>query len=254
MEENLSIGSIVLLMNNENNIYKAMIVKKGIVEDNEQYDYLAIPYPYGFVGVDSFTLVNEDNIFDVVYDADREDEMNASTICPSSVVISNQIKYLVIGKNVRQMGMEETNEYAVVKYEDAKAYDITYIAEEDIEEVVTYGFINQQYRDFDEDRAQKMSLAVRRFRAFIPIGSRVLIQVEERQIEVLIIARNVKDDQGEYSDYRGVNTEYGYIGNDYVFNFDKVHVIQIVTLGYFNHQEVDFNSAMLIERKIMDRS
>lgn len=254
MNRNLKIGSIVLLMDNENNIYKAMIVKKKIVENNKKYDYLAIPYPYGFVGVDSFTLANEEHIFDVIYDSGNNGEMNAKCICPSSVIMYQQTKYLVIGKNVRQLGLETVNEYAVVKFENAVPYEIAYILETDIDVIETYGFANQQYYEFDADRASKVNLAVRRFRSFLPIGTRVLLQVKDRDIEVLIIARNVKDEQGEYIDYRGVNTEYGFIGNECVFNFDRIHIIKVISLGYFNHQEVAFNTAILTDRKIIDRS
>ncbi len=200
MYENLNVGSIVLLMNNENNIYKAMIIQCNVEENGNMYDYLAIPYPYGFVGVDSFTLVDNDNIFDVVYNSAKDEEANSKELCPSSRIMYLQEEYLTIGKNVRNLGNEVENEYAVVKTGDPSQYEIEYIKEAEIDEVITFGFINYEYRELEENRTEKVDLAVRRFRSFLPIGSRVLLNTGDREIEVMIIARNVKDESGEISD------------------------------------------------------
>ena len=65
IEELLPIGSVVLL---ENGIKKIMIIgiKPTDLSTNTIYDYLAVPYPEGFIKEDCTFFVNHDKIQKVV--------------------------------------------------------------------------------------------------------------------------------------------------------------------------------------------
>ncbi len=251
MYENIEIGSIVLLMNNEFNIYKAIIVQKNIIENGKYYKYLAIPYPYGFVGIDNYTFINEDNIYDIVYSSQNKDEENSNELCISSVIEYNKQKYLIIGKNVKYLGKEKENEYAIVKYGE-NAYDIKYIFGYEIDKVITYGFINEEYMDLDKGRYNHLNLSIRRYRSFLPLGSIVELQTnDEIIVYVMIVDRNIED-EGVIFDYTGIIYDPKNIYSNLIFNFDKNQVLSVKYIGYFDIKEKEYNKKILISRGIID--
>lgn len=253
MDKSFEIGSIVLLMDDNSNIYKAMIVQKYVIENGKKYEYRGVTYPYGFVGVDNFTAFNEENIFGKVYDSSNPKEQNSKELVPSSIIMHNENKYIIIGKNVKHLGQEKDDEYAIMKYNTQDDFVIEYILGKNIESVVTYGFINYEYEELEVDRYSQLNLALRRYMPFLPIGSVVELNTNDKEkVEMMILGRNVEQD-GEISDYIGIVHENTYLGNEYVFPFNKNQIVRIIYIGYFNEKEVEYNTEMLISRGFLDR-
>lgn len=256
MSKFFEIGSIVLIQGCTK-IFKAMIVQKDIFYEGKEYDYRVVTYPECFDGVDSFFFINHQDIFceSKVYDSENPLEQNSKKLVPSSIIVHNDVKYIIIGKNVKYLGKELENEYAILEYGTKDNLKIEYILEKDIQHVDTYGFINYEYEELEEVRYKQMNLSIRKFMSFLPIGSIIeLISCDGETIEVMIIGRNIKVDAKEVVDYIGVRQEIGYIGNDYVFKFDKDQIANILYMGYFHEDESEYNVQMLRNRDILNRS
>ena len=61
IDELLPIGSVVSVLNMD---HRAMIIgiKQICLDDNHEYDYVAIPYPEGQVGINSQIIFNNEDI------------------------------------------------------------------------------------------------------------------------------------------------------------------------------------------------
>ncbi len=247
MYDDLQVGSIVLLMNDEMNIYNALIVQKEVIEDGRVYNYLTLKYPHCYVGVDSYSLIDEENIFDVIYDA-KNISNNNTEICPGTVIEYQKATYLIIGKNVKYLGNDRKNQYAITRY-NQDAYDIKYISENDIEKITSYGYLDSEYNELDNDRYNILNLALRRYRSFLPIGSVVELQTQDGNlIDAMIVGRNPNEEM-EYH-YVGVLYEPTYMDSRLTFNFNKDEIAKIKYIGYFNEQEKEENKKLLL--KIMN--
>jgi len=67
-EELLPIGSVVNLVD-EDEVFSVMITSRimAIAEENEIYDYAAVPYPQGFLDEDNVYFFNRDAIEGVLF-------------------------------------------------------------------------------------------------------------------------------------------------------------------------------------------
>ena len=93
MKELLPIGSVVLL---KSATKKLMII--GIMQikpdENKMYDYLAVPYPEGYIGAENNFLFYHEDINDIIYkgyeNPERESFLNAMRILYEKSQSDNQ--------------------------------------------------------------------------------------------------------------------------------------------------------------------
>lgn len=66
IEDLLPIGSVVSIMG-INHRFMIIGIKPINTNDNHEYDYVAIPYPEGQIGIDSQILFNNDDIIEISF-------------------------------------------------------------------------------------------------------------------------------------------------------------------------------------------
>ncbi|MEE1195386.1 MAG: DUF4176 domain-containing protein [Lachnospiraceae bacterium] len=66
MKDLLPIGSVVLLKDASKKLVIIGVLQVNPVE-NKMYDYLAVPYPEGYVGSDNNFLFNHSDINDIIF-------------------------------------------------------------------------------------------------------------------------------------------------------------------------------------------
>ncbi len=93
MKELLPIGSVVLL---KSATKKLMII--GIMQikpnENKMYDYLAVPYPEGYIGADNNFLFSHEDINDIIFkgyeNPERESFFRAIRVLYEKKQLGNQ--------------------------------------------------------------------------------------------------------------------------------------------------------------------
>lgn len=253
MKENLPIGSIVKIMTHQYDIFTALIIEKNPTFEYddiiEKYDYRGISYPYGFLGVDTITHIHYKGIIKVIFNPQEENDV-ANEICISSIIKYKEEEYLIVGKNVKYLGKEKEKEYACVKYNKGNAYEIKYIKESEIDEIIRYGYTDNRYKDIYKNKYEKTNEALIKFRALLPMGSIVTLEGPKGEVDVLIVDR-YKEENEELSDYLGVFIESSYKGA--VVTFDKQQIEEIKYLGYWDKEEANDNLRILLEKGLIEK-
>ena len=66
MKDLLPIGSVVLLKDATKKLVIIGVLQVN-AEQNKMYDYLAVPYPEGYLGLDNIYLFNQGDINDIIF-------------------------------------------------------------------------------------------------------------------------------------------------------------------------------------------
>ena len=90
-EDLLPIGSVVLLKNGRKKIMIIGVKQKNL-ETNEVYDYLAVPYPEGFISADCAFFVNHD-LIEKIYFRGYENEERETFLTALDNYYENQKNY-----------------------------------------------------------------------------------------------------------------------------------------------------------------